>query len=1740
MTEEIKKAKKSYQSYIGHLGKLTPLIANLPDPAPAFDLAQLEAQVAYVGGKLEHYFEKVMDLASEAEIEDVITQEAEVQTRIIKAKVTLDLKKQPTQPAQTPPATPTGALTAAPPRSSSHTGLPKLELPKFDGSFLEWRPFYDQFVAAVDHRDIPDVHKFTYLKASLTGDASRSLAGLPLTADNYLAAIKLLKSRFGDPSLLVALYADKLVNLPAAPDSDVAGFRRLIDNFNASRRELQQLIHEVEATGEQVLLEDLLLSPILTKKLPTDVQLQWSRATKSAKERFDLESLLEFASAEIEALESLSISKSQRGEPGPGPSSKKHYHQPKRSNNYPPPSATSAFAVGNAMPACAPWGDPRHNSAFRIGSQPPNHPSHYPSTSNNPSNRQSNNPSNRSPNNPPTASSPYPCTTCGDRGHTPFQCQPFLAKSVDDRNALAFSRKLCLNCLGGNHFASNCRSAKTCLKCSGKHHTLLHSDNRSPETTQVNIAGGTGNRKVVLQTALIRVKGTDRPCRALLDTGAELSYMTQELAGRLPRTLAPELPSVTHRYETFGGGITSLEETKVYQLDLSSRHQPHQGVKVKLLALPQLCRPSHGLSTENLAEYQTLPEPADEAQQPLLPIDLLLGMDVIPFLLTEEPPKRHGRLLLTPTIFGTVVSGAVGAAADTSLVAIAKVLRAAPEVSPSWELELIGITDAGHNSTDVPDVKPTLINNRYEVTLPFLDDQRPSFSYQQAQRRNTSHRIEKADTFQSYHDLGILEPCTSTGGSFLPHHGVRSKDKLRIVYDASAKAWGSSRSLNDTLHPGPNLLEDLHAILLRFRTYAYPLVADVEKAFLMVGVIPTHRSYLKVAWTDADGNLRTSQFKRVPFGLNCGPYLLLATIRQHLQGLQEEFPATVDKIRTSLYMDDVVTGANDVASVLRLKQESVEIFSRAGMNLRDFVSLPAVQLHPEPSTAEQKKVLGVPWSPQTDEFRMDLELPPAKTKREVASAVASIFDPLGLTTPWTTNLKIFLQSLWTRASGWDDPLSESTAAEWQSFVTQARSASFSVPRHVPVNQSSTLHLFADASSLAYAAVAYVETNGTFYLLVSRARVAPLRPKCTIPRLELLAALIAVRLAVFIRKHLSWPIPTRYYSDSTIVLSWISKEPTDVFVRNRRREILQTAPPEAWSHIPGESNPADLPSRGVSMGAFRNSVKWRGDIRTESVPLTDDAATAMSISASTETNPVPEADFLARFSDLSRAVRVTAWMLRAGQARARRTRGPLTPEETIRAKEVLLRYTQRREPDYEAISNGRVPPSSSVWPGHPRLDESSGLIFCEPRNQEDPLPWLPIPSALATLVVFDAHHRLYHMGVSSTTSELHRGFWTQRLRRFVKSTLGFCRRCRRLQSRRLQPPEGRLPRARIQEARPFENTGLDHFGPIQLRDGTKSWVLLFTCAVTRAVHLEVVLSLDAAHTALAIRRFFARRGPASLFLSDNGPAFTALAKLLRGVFTWRFIPAAAPWWGGYWERLVGTVKRACKKTLGHASISTEELRTVLAEVEDRVNRRPLVADEEHGSLTPAHFLFGANPPPLESIGRESTSPPASNEKTIQRLAGRRRLLAAHLWSRWRQEYLTSLRGWRRGPATTTAPLVSVGDVVLMAPPDGVKLPRDLWPLGRVAELIHGGDGRVRACFLQIRKHTVRRPLDRLYPLEAADPAPSAPAAPVAPAAPAVPVAPAAPAVPAAPAAPAAPDAPAVVQRTTRSGRPYGAK
>lgn len=305
------------------------------------------------------------------------------------------------------------------------------------------------------------------------------------------------------------------------------------------------------------------------------------------------------------------------------------------------------------------------------------------------------------------------------------------------------------------------------------------------------------------------------------------------------------------------------------------------------------------------------------------------------------------------------------------------------------------------------------------------------------------------------------------------------------------------------------------------------------------------------------------------------------------------------------------------------------------------------------------------------------------------------------------------------------------------------------------------------------------------------------------------------------------------------------------------------------------------------------------------------------------------DTTAIFSDYKKMVRMVAWLLRfcsncTLKEKEKRIRGELTMGEYKSAEKRIFLLVQREK--FSGVSDAKL--STLV----PIVDES-GLIriitkvsnlpdnrdFCQPIGL--PKPDHPVVERL----IFDLHKENCHAGPQILTSILRKQYWILGGRRSIRSVLNSCTRCKRYTSKNLEVAPTPLPESRVRDAKIFEVTGVDLAGPLYIKGDDKStkkvWVCMFTCAFYRAVRLELVSSLSTDSFLQAFRRFCSKQGRPQIVYSDNGTNFVGFEAASNKLdwnavaryssarkIDWRFNPPSSPWWGGWWERLIGILKR----------------------------------------------------------------------------------------------------------------------------------------------------------------------------------------------------------------------------------------
>ena len=456
-------------------------------------------------------------------------------------------------------------------------------------------------------------------------------------------------------------------------------------------------------------------------------------------------------------------------------------------------------------------------------------------------------------------------------------------------------------------------------------------------------------------------------------------------------------------------------------------------------------------------------------------------------------------------------------------------------------------------------------------------------------------------------------------------------------------------------------------------------------------------------------------------------------------------------------------------------------------------------------------------------------------------------------------------------------------------------------------------------------------------MTSKTRVAPLTQQ-TIPRLELLSSLLLARLMAHVIVALQTVIKVQLglcFTDSKVALYWIQGEGKEwkQFVHNRVTEIRQLVPAANWSHCPGRENPADIPSRGVSPKELKMSLLWRHGpdwlrsipsvSRSEETTMPEECAEEMKVKGmsshslliSTDSCGIGTVIDCGRFSKLQKLLRVTAYVKKFVLEFKAFVKSDKPHIDWI----VTAADMELAELDWIVdcqkclIKEARF----ELWKGQLQLFRDQENVWrCGGRLTKADISYsmkhpilLSKQHHFAVLVTERAHERTGHSGVKDTLTEVRCKYWFARGRQFVRKIVYRCVRCRKLEGLHYRAvPAPPLPGFRVQEATPFAYCGVDFAGPLYIvtegSESNKVWICLFSCCVTRAIHLELVPDMSTRTFLRSFKRFTARRGTPAQVISDNAKTFVSAAQYLADLkVRWSFNLEKAPWWGGFFERMV---------------------------------------------------------------------------------------------------------------------------------------------------------------------------------------------------------------------------------------------
>ena len=1019
----------------------------------------------------------------------------------------------------------------------------------------------------------------------------------------------------------------------------------------------------------------------------------------------------------------------------------------------------------------------------------------------------------------------------------------------------------------------------------------------TPSVSELSPPSQTSSCLLKTAVAMVSTSNVTMEGNIIFDEGAQRSFITQELAKKLnlqpygkDKISLASFGSKSSTHRNLDMGVVEIHTMSGERIPISVLVVPRiappiqNSIRMPLLHLPHIM----GIKLAH-------PVTDDENFE----LSILIGADYYWTFVEDQVIRGKGPTAVASKL-GYLLSGPLpGAYSHTSTASLFHVSVQSPAETPSleqfWNIESTG-TQPAVEDPDKQFLESYMQTNitcqqdgSYSLKFPWKENHPPlptNYNICNRRTRSLARRLAQTpETLKIYGDIieeqltrGFIErlqPTSTTDTHYIPHHPVKKESSttpIRIVYDCSCRQSQTHPSLNDCLTVGPTLLNDMCSILLRFRLHRYGISTDIEKAFLHVTLDERDRDYTRFLWlsnpADPDSPFNTYRFKAVLFGSVSSPFMLHAALHYHLQ--KHSSPVTVD-IANNLYVDNVITGCATETEAIDYYTKARSILSKAKFNLRSWASNSEqvkrfVKNDGVNDSNAMTKVLGLLWHTSSDTISLASQITVeqvAITKRKILQSSSAIFDPLGFITPVTIKAKILLQ---------------------QSPILPASAFS-----------AQELHIFADASPKAYGAVAYFVQGEHTSLVMYKTKVSPLK-SVTLSTLELQAAVLGTGLTNFILSALKWQGTIYLWSDSQIVLCWInSSKKLTPFVSHRVNEITNSFAANKWNYCPSTDNPADLLTRGITSQQLTLSTLWKHGptwltskqlwpiqsvndtppLNITAVLATEEISSATSTSQSNAVKKdvgLHQIITLSDYSSLVRVQRVTAYVLRfVHNCRHPQTSmlGVLSSAEQRKANLQWILNTQQQVFSHE-IENIKSKSRRSSLVRQLRLFiDSSGALRCGGRIHNAPLselakfPYLlPAKHQFTDLVIYFTHNTQLHAGVNGTLTAIRQNYWIPSARQVIKRLLRKCVTCRKVIAKPYQPPDPPpLVMERTQMTQPFQVTGVDFTGALYVRgpEGEmKVFVCLFTCAVTRAVHLEVVTDLSVETFLLALRRFSGHR------------------------------------------------------------------------------------------------------------------------------------------------------------------------------------------------------------------------------------------------------------------------------------------
>ena len=678
------------------------------------------------------------------------------------------------------------------------------------------------------------------------------------------------------------------------------------------------------------------------------------------------------------------------------------------------------------------------------------------------------------------------CCFCKEE-HRISNCTTLKAFPVEERYELIKQHRLCFNCLSNDHMIDKCQSKVTCKidGCNKRHHTLLHrpkipQPNKTPQIDGNKIKNQNSNINKVALLKIVPVilfnENKEIKTNALLDSGSDVTLISENLAKKLQlegnllnlnvsnaltKDTNVDCKSVTLTVSSLAKNFSrgEVEAYVVKELNINSAKYNILEMKEKYPYLKDIYFPSLQHSD----------------------VGILIGQNNADLLLENEHRKGNfDEPIAVRTSLGWMLIGNYKKSINSNnfdFNANNFNTEISEKLERFWTIESYGtklnaesMLPSERKAIDILQKETVLKNGHFETPLLWKKDNvvlpnnrdiaiKRFLSLEKKFQKNPEFSKMYHTQISEYLELGYARKLekhealkTSNVTSYLPHHGVlhpNKPGKVRVVFDASAKHQNTC--LNENLLRGPDLLNNLVSVLLKFRHGKFAVMSDIKGMYHQVNEKKRDTDSLRFIWREkpVDPLLDCAMLVHV-FGKvdsTCCTNWSLREVPKYTD------LSLSDAINKNFYMDDFLKSLSNEDDLISLSNHLITALSSCGFKLTKWISnseyimnkLPSSELSPKYVNLDLtekpiERALGMIWDLSDDVFVFrPISKSCTPTKRGILSMVSSIFDPLGILTPGMLEAKLIVQELWRLGVDWDDNIPFPLEERWKKWLSKITS-----------------------------------------------------------------------------------------------------------------------------------------------------------------------------------------------------------------------------------------------------------------------------------------------------------------------------------------------------------------------------------------------------------------------------------------------------------------------------------------------------------------------------------------------------------------------------------------------------------------------------------------------------------------------------------------------------------------------------